>query len=1003
MKLYTTLLLFCATVTYSNAQSYSVVERGLNHRTLNSVTRVRGPSGEVTFKTNSYVHLDIGAHYQSENGEWLESEPRVDIVNGQGVANRGQHTVIFPANIRTVGGIELTTVDGKRFRSHVMGLAYTDAKTGQSILIAEIKDSVGQVVGNQVIYPDAFTDFLADVRYTYSKAGLEQDVVFLQRPPDPAEYLLENGQRLNPSTTRLEIFTEFVEAPEPQKQSSVLTRETEVAKRQGMFEPDLTDEFLRFGVMAIGEGRAFPDDASMQEERTALVGKAWTIIDQRTFLIEKMDYSAIRGELEKLPQAAAVRRKRPGLKRDVLLASLGGNERGAPTAGGLQFAKVERPRKGFVADYSIIASASNFTLKADTTYLVTNLFTLSGTSVIEPCVVKYTTNIGNAPKLAFSGTVSCQTGPGRPAFFVSKDDDTVGEIIAGSTGTPIGIYAYRAIDISNAPGIELHDLRIRNARHGVYAVGNTTNTFVLKHSQISRGYMACGVDYILYVQNLLLHDLEQGITPGSTAYVENVTFHRLERLSEGSANSVYLTNCLLVCVTNIFGSPPGTNNIRSSTDTGLFQTVGAAAHYLANGSTNRNTGTTNITPSLLAELRERTTYPPVVLSNHITSTATLAPQASRDTDTPDLGYHYDPLDYIVNRIDVSAPLTIAAGTGIGVYGANGSYGIQLTNGGSVVCEGTATAPCRLLRYNLVQEQADGTWAATNCGALFLIPSVDFGSQPTARFRFTEFGMPAAGGKHLDMGSDDHPPVVFVDCKFGTGSLGIGYAGANFTNCALDRVESRFLGAVGNFQNNLFYGGSAVFAPAANNFRVSDTLFDKTSIQQYETNGNVVNLYNGYVTNAAAQWLTNSSGNNAFTNTFSYVQSGTERFYQPTNSLFIGRGSTNANLLGFYHYTVLPPTDSVRETNSVVDIGFHRVALSGGLPVDSDGDGLADYLEDTNGDGNTDGTECCASLVDTDGDGVSDCLEIRQGRNPLVAGTVADTNGIINLRVYTPLK
>jgi hypothetical protein len=37
--------------------------------------------------------------------------------------------------------------------------------------------------------------------------------------------------------------------------------------------------------------------------------------------------------------------------------------------------------------------------------------------------------------------------------------------------------------------------------------------------------------------------------------------------------------------------------------------------------------------------------------------------------------------------------------------------------------------------------------------------------------------------------------------------------------------------------------------------------------------------------------------------------------------------------------------------------------------------------------------------DTDGDGVSDYLEYLQGRNPLVPGAVADTNNVINLRVY----
>ena len=40
--------------------------------------------------------------------------------------------------------------------------------------------------------------------------------------------------------------------------------------------------------------------------------------------------------------------------------------------------------------------------------------------------------------------------------------------------------------------------------------------------------------------------------------------------------------------------------------------------------------------------------------------------------------------------------------------------------------------------------------------------------------------------------------------------------------------------------------------------------------------------------------------------------------------------------------------------------------------------------------------------DTDGDGVSDGTEVLQGRNPL-KGAIADTAGVVNLSVFTPLE
>ena len=68
---------------------------------------------------------------------------------------------------------------------------------------------------------------------------------------------------------------------------------------------------------------------------------------------------------------------------------------------------------------------------------------------------------------------------------------------------------------------------------------------------------------------------------------------------------------------------------------------------------------------------------------------------------------------------------------------------------------------------------------------------------------------------------------------------------------------------------------------------------------------------------------------------------------------INKGSvTNAALAGFYHYTT--QTSQAKEANTVLDIGFHYVAVDGnGNPLDYDSDGLSDYFEDRNGNGSVD--------------------------------------------------
>ena len=140
--------------------------------------------------------------------------------------------------------------------------------------------------------------------------------------------------------------------------------------------------------------------------------------------------------------------------------------------------------------------------------------------------------------------------------------------------------------------------------------------------------------------------------------------------------------------------------------------------------------------------------------------------------------------------------------------------------------------------------------------------------------------------------------------------------------------------------------------ALGTFTLKDNFFDRVAASQHVT---PTHDYNGYITNSTAQWLTNRGTHNVFTNAFSYETRGLGRCYQPTNSPFLSVGSTNANFFGLYHYTVV--TNNVKETNSMVDIGFHYVATNAnGSPLDEDSDGTPDYLEDLNGNGTVDSGE-----------------------------------------------
>src|SRR4029078_10324898 len=110
-------------------------------------------------------------------------------------------------------------------------------------------------------------------------ASFEQDIILREQLPDPSIY------QLNPKTTMTEIWTEFFDPPQPDVSASVVERAT------GDFG---ADQFLSFGAMIIGKGRAFTvtDDAAepretlLKQAGMPLIDKSWQRIDVRAFLIE---------------------------------------------------------------------------------------------------------------------------------------------------------------------------------------------------------------------------------------------------------------------------------------------------------------------------------------------------------------------------------------------------------------------------------------------------------------------------------------------------------------------------------------------------------------------------------------------------------------------------------------------------------------------------------------------------------------------------------------------
>ena len=232
-------------------------------------------------RKHHYNELATGLNYKNAQGQWVESKEEIDVLpQGGAAATQGQHQVYFPGNIYQ-GQIEMVTPDGLKLYSRPVGLSYDDGTN--TVMIAVLTNSTGVLVSsNQVIYPNAFTSFAADLRYTYTKAGFEQDIILREQPPAPASL------NLNPDTTRIQVLTEFFNPPQPS------VRATAVPTDAG----SLTDETLDFGQMQMGRGKAFLLGTNSPGVQ---VDKQWLLLDGRQFLVEEVLTADMADELGSLP------------------------------------------------------------------------------------------------------------------------------------------------------------------------------------------------------------------------------------------------------------------------------------------------------------------------------------------------------------------------------------------------------------------------------------------------------------------------------------------------------------------------------------------------------------------------------------------------------------------------------------------------------------------------------------------------------------------------------
>jgi hypothetical protein len=248
-------------------------------------------------------------------------------------------------------------------------------------------------------------------------------------------------------------------------------------------------------------------------------------------------------------------------------------------------------------------------------------------------------------------------------------------------------------------------------------------------------------------------------------------------------------------------------------------------------------------------------------------------------------------------------------------------------------------------------------------------------------------------------------LTLQDCKFHGGQIDVGWpdywygevyapgvvawTNNSFENVSIEVGPSAYM-YNGNVRdcdvqftafNNLFRNCDWFFIypiPAASGgWAVKDNLFDKVEFWQDHTLPLLLDLdYNAYWRRSPAEvfWGSCMGDTNQMQPTIAgggthevvltsappYQTNFFGNYYMPTTTPLYGAGSTTAGALGLYHYTTR--VDQTKEGDDTakanVNIGVHYVAadLTTGLPKDSDGDGIPDYVEDANGNGVVDANE-----------------------------------------------
>lgn len=489
--------------------SSGVVERGEDFAVYERVVAVTDPTGTVRYQTNRFTLLENALHY-FEDGQWKESQDVIEPLPDGAIARRGPHKAIFSPDLNAEAVFDLEASDGRRLRGGVRQIQLTDLALGKSVVLGTVKARApGELLPpNRVVYRDAFDGVKADVVLVGRHNYFSHDVVLREQPQLPAE--------LDPASTRLEVVTEFVEAPEPRRTEQV------VNTGDG---PELRDEVVvHFGRLAIVMGKAFP----VTEAKAWLLGgltpagegvpilKQWhALADGRRFLVESVGWAEAQEPWKDLPvpgRAQAAPRPEPAR---VLARTWPARPAGPAKREPILVAQGSYEPNGCVLDFTIIPDQGTpTTLATGQTYYIRTSYSSGSLVTFQPgCFIKFKQNA----YMVLYGPLSFPT-TGLLAVFTSRNDDLFGERIVGvpnesdSDGNPGSHRAAKALWIYYVNfSTTIQNARVRWAQEGIRYDSNPgvcpqhlvqKTRFEQSQTGIYLNFSSCGQNAVLNLANV---------------------------------------------------------------------------------------------------------------------------------------------------------------------------------------------------------------------------------------------------------------------------------------------------------------------------------------------------------------------------------------------------------------------------------------------------------------------------------------------------------------------